>query len=403
MTASALRVLYLLPAEGFGGAERQGLLHVAELPRHGVEVTALVGAGAPMLRALGEHWLPGAEPFDGFLDKTPKPFSPWASTAYALGWLRAFRRSARDARRRAREQSFQVIFANRTFAWLVAASVSKNLGIPYVIRAGSRPSRSQISPALLLLDRLAPPAAMLSNCRAVEREIAPWFRCPSHILPNAVDTERFKPGSMEQARFLLGLPADAPLVGLAARPAPDKGFELLARVIAALRRRVLGVCFVIAGDFGFRRHYEQLLEREGLKNSVRFLGHVEQMPDFYRAMDVVVLTSREGSIEGSPNALLEAMACQRPLVATAVGGVPELVRHGREGYLTSDDDSQAFAAHLRRLLESRELRMRMGLAGRARAVSRHRLPLVGEELACLLRSVAGTPEPAALELSRGTA
>ena len=57
----ALRVLYLLPAEGFGGAERQGLLHLAELPRHGVEVTALVGPGAPMMRAMSESTLPGAE------------------------------------------------------------------------------------------------------------------------------------------------------------------------------------------------------------------------------------------------------------------------------------------------------------------------------------------------------
>lgn len=401
MTCDAVRVLYLLPAEGFGGAERQGLLHLAELPRHGVDVTALVGPGAPVLRAVRESEVIGAERFEYFPNRTPSPSSRAAKSAYALAWLRAFRRSTREARSRAKEQRFEVIFANRTFAWLVAARLSQSLGIPYVVRAGSRPSREAVLPGLFVLDRVAPPSALLANCRAVERVLAPWFRCPAHILPNAIDTERFRPGSRERSRLRLRLARRAPLVGLAARPAPEKGFELLARVATTLRREDPRVRFVIAGEFGFRAHYQALLAREGLGEAVHFLGHVDRMPDFYRAMDVVVLTSKEGSIEGSPNALLEAMACERPVVATAVGGVPELVRHGREGYLTRDDDAESFSAHVRALLTDPGLAARIGFAGRSRALKRHRLASVVGELARILRAVARARPLAPREDFRG--
>jgi glycosyltransferase involved in cell wall biosynthesis len=401
MSHDAVRVLYLLPAEGFGGAERQGLLHLAELPRHGVDVTALVGPGLPMLRAVTQNQLSRAERFEYFPKRTRATFSVGGSAAHALRWLSAFRRSTREVQQRAGERSFQLIFANRTFAWLVAAMLSRDLGIPYVLRAGSRPSRGAVLPGLLALDRVAPPAALLCNCRAVERMLGPWVRCPAHIVPNAIDTDAFVPGPMDDARFRLGLPNGVPLVGLAARPAPEKGFELLSQVVAMLRRQEPQVRFVVAGEFGFRPFYEQQFAKQGLSHAVHFLGHVEAMADFYRAMDVVVLTSRRDSIEGSPNALLEAMACERPLVATAVGGVPELVRHDTEGYLTRDDDSQGFAEHVRRLLEHAELRRRLGRAGRLRALKRHRLPLVVGELAGILRAVAATSPIRAAEPWQG--
>ncbi|HEV8247263.1 MAG TPA: hypothetical protein VGP93_15905, partial [Polyangiaceae bacterium] len=135
MTARELKVLYLLPAEGFGGAERQGLLHLAELPRQGVEVTALVGPSAPIALALREAGVDCAEPFECFPDHTHEPLSLASDAAYLAHWLSAVKRSAREIERRVRGKRFELIFANRTFAWLVAALVSRRLGIPYVLRA----------------------------------------------------------------------------------------------------------------------------------------------------------------------------------------------------------------------------------------------------------------------------
>jgi glycosyltransferase involved in cell wall biosynthesis len=214
------------------------------------------------------------------------------------------------------------------------------------------------------------------------------------VVTNAVDTDRFSPGSSASARARLGLPRHGPLIGLAARPSPEKGFELFEEVVARVHARRPSARFVVAGEFGWRAHYEKLLRAAGLGDAVRFLGHVSQMPDFYRAIDVAVLTSRGQSIEASPNALLEAMAVARPIVATDVGGVAELVRHGREGYLTDEDDDIGFADHVVELLDAPYRCVEFGRSGRERAVSRHRASVVVAELARHLHAlVAFTPTP----------
>ncbi len=382
-----LRLLYLLPAEGFGGAERQGVHHLRGLPRHGIEVTAVVGPGEPLLRALTRADVPYRR-FRHFPDRTHSPSTPQNNIRYLGSWLVHLRRSVDALERMVRWEPCDLIFANRTFAWLVAAAVSRRTSIPYVIRAGSRAAHRSYLLGLPLLDRAAPPTAVFTNSQAVESEIASHFHAPHFLLRNAVDTEEFSPGPSVLARARLGLPARVPLIGLAARPAPEKGFELLGRVVTRVRMERPDALFLVAGEFGWRTHYEQQLRREGHGDTVRFLGHVDDMADFYRAVDVVVLTSRARSIEASPNALLEAMATARPVVTTAVGGIPELIDHGREGYLTGENDDAAFADHLLDLLEWPERRLDMGRAGRSRAVSRHRVESVIATLARDLWAIA---------------
>jgi glycosyltransferase involved in cell wall biosynthesis len=388
MTAP-LRLLYLLPAEGFGGAERQGVYHLAELPRHGVRLTSFVGASAALraeLSAAGvsAHRLPC--------------FPPSEPPSGALRLVRGFARgvdacvaAATRIERALEGRRPDLIFANRTFAWLVAALLARRLGVPYVIRAGSRPARPVFGPALSLLDVVARPAAVFYNCAAVERSIAARFDCPAHELPNVVDLERFAPcGDTERraARALFGLEDAAPSIGLAARPAPEKGFDFFAQVVRQVVARNAGVRFVVAGEFPYRPAYEARFRSLGLGGVVRFLGHVGDVASFFRAVDIVILTSRARSIEASPNALLEAMAARRPIVASAVGGVPELVRHGVEGLLVRDGDAATFAAHLVQLAASPRRRNELGARGRARAAARHRPSVVVERLAQELRDIA---------------
>jgi glycosyltransferase involved in cell wall biosynthesis len=389
----ALRLLYLLPAEGFGGAERQGVYHLAELPHHAVEVTGLVGPSESVERELAAVNVPH-EPFPHFPDRAHGPLKPALATRYLVRWLESLARCTRAIERRMAGRRFDLIFANRTFAWLIAASLSRRLAVPYVLRAGSLPRNRALGLGLPLLDWAARPRAVFSNCEAVDRGIASHFHTPRFLLPNAIDTHRFAPGSSLVARARLGLPPGVPLVGLAARPAPEKGFELFAQVVARVTKARPTVRFVVAGEFGWRAHYESLLRAAGLGTSVHFLGHVEAMEDFFRAVDVVVLTSRAGSIEASPNALLEAMATGRPIVATAVGGVPELVAHEREARLVEPDDAAQFASDVVLLLSSPERRAELGRAGRLRALARHRVSTVVADLSEHLRALvfpAGSP------------
>jgi glycosyltransferase involved in cell wall biosynthesis len=85
---------------------------------------------------------------------------------------------------------------------------------------------------------------------------------------------------------------------------------------------------------------------------------------------VVILTSLERSIEGSPNAILEAMAMGRPVVASNVGGIPEIITDGMEGYLVHPDDSQGFAARITSIVQQPLLRAALGQAGRATILER---------------------------------
>ncbi len=384
---SPLRVLYLLPAEGFGGAERQGVQHLVELPHQGVQVTSFVGASEALAHELSAAGV-----------KTQRlanfPPSP-ASNRGASGVHQLLRGTAAcfDAaaiiERQARQRPPDVIFANRTFAWLVAAVLSRRLGVPYVMRAGSRPAHPILGPLMSLLDRVARPKAVFYNCRAVKASVADRFGCPTFELPNVVDPRRFASASQQEraaARRELGLPPGTPLVGLAARPAPEKGFDFLEQIVVRVHRTTPEAQFVVAGDFATRKSYEARLASVGAGSAVRFLGHVDAAK-FFRTVDVVVLTSRARSIEASPNALLEAMASCRPVVATAVGGVPELVRHGVDGFLTADIDAEGFSAHVARLLASPALRAELGRNGRARALSEHRPSTVLAQLVRDLRDV----------------
>ncbi len=355
-------------------------------------MTAFVGPGETVPRMLGDagvtyEWL------HHFPDCKSAPMGRADNARYAARWLRAIGSSASEIERRVRGRRFDLIFANRTLAWLVAAKLSRTLRLPYVIRAGSRLAHPALSLGLAVLARAAAPAAAFYNCRAVAGAVGSHLRCPAYLLPNVIDFEQFAPGDEDArpaARARLGLPVNGPLIGLAARPAPEKGFDLFATIAARVSAKKPEARFVVAGDFGWRAHYEATLRQAGLGEVVRFLGHVDSMPDFFRAVDIVVLTSRARSIEASPNALLEAMAVGRPVVATAVGGVPELIRDGLEGYLVPDADALGFAERVIELIDAPERRDELARAARARAMFGHRISGVVGELARDLRVIAST-------------
>jgi len=389
-----MKILYLQPAEAFGGAERQGVLHIRHLPDHGIDVVPVVGPGLPIVRALADAGVSRHVFFPHFPAATHRKMSAAGNLRHATEWMRAVRRSVDAFTHLAAVEAPDLIVANRTVGWAIAAPVSRRLGIPWVARAGSRPVHPLAPLGLLGLQlSFAPPVALLANCDAVRRDLEPWFHAPAFDLPNAVDVRRFDPARA---------PADRPaplVVGIAARPAPEKGLGFLLEAVAEINRRVPEAVFLWAGAFGWQAHFEEQARRAGLGQALRFLGHVDDVAGFYAACDVVVLTSRRRSIEGSPNALLEAMAMERPVVATAVGGVPEIVRSGVEGILVGDRDVAGFVDAIETLLRQPLLRRRLGTAGRRRILERHAVPRVVGQLADILRSLV----PSVERVARGAA
>ena len=186
---------------------------------------------------------------------------------------------------------------------------------------------------------------------------------------NGVDAHHFQRGrSQAAARQELGLPNDGRLiVGGVGRLDAAKGFAYLIEAAAMLAADFPQLHLAIAGQGGLREELEELARRFGVANRVQFLGQCADVRIVYDALDVYAMPSL---CEALPYALLEAIAHELPVAAATVGGIPEVIVEGETGFLTPPRDATALAAALRSLIESQDLRLRLGRAGRER-VSRH--------------------------------
>lgn len=140
------------------------------------------------------------------------------------------------------------------------------------------------------------------------------------VIMNGIDTVRFAPGDGVAARAQFGLPLDQPVIGIAARLEDVKRVDLAIRGFASIG--MSEPILAIAGRGSLEKELRALAVSLGIADRVRFLGHVDAMVEFYRALDLFCLSSRA---EGLPLSILEAQACDVPVVATEVGGIPAAV------------------------------------------------------------------------------
>jgi len=184
------------------------------------------------------------------------------------------------------------------------------------------------------------------------------------------------------ARDALGLPADALVLGTLGRLTEQKGQRVLLRAVAELAGTVPNVILFVAGVGPLRDELEAEAARLGLSERVRFLGLRRDRDRLFAAMDVFVLPS---NWEGLSLALVEALGTGRAVVATAVGGNPEVIQDGRTGLLVSPDDPHALAKALASLATDRQRRLDLGEVGAADARARFSIEQHVVELAALYR------------------
>ena len=192
--------------------------------------------------------------------------------------------------------------------------------------------------------------------------------CRLVAIPNTVDADRFTPLTIDYApareRWRSGADQIVVMVG---HLSDVKGYPTFLEAAARIRS-VLPKCrFLAVGGETLERGYQaklnDMVARLALDRAVDFLGWREDVPDILRAADVMVLPSLA---EGLPLAVLEAMACGVPVVATDVNGTPEAVVNGETGLLVRPNDAAALAGSVLRLLENPTLRRHMGAAARER-------------------------------------
>ena len=223
-------------------------------------------------------------------------------------------------------------------------------------------------------------------------------------IPCGVDLALFTPGDRTAARAALGLPLDAPLVLAAARIEPLKDLGTAVRAIGMLEH--LGVDSAhlvvaggpVTGEAGVREleHLHAMAGDVGLDGRLHFAGAVPQhdLPRYMAAADAVIVPSL---YESFGMVALEALACGRPVVASAAGGLQLTVHDGENGYLAPVGDAPAFAERLAMVLRNPVLAQHMSSRAR-RSAEPYGWPVIAERMLCLYESLAERP-PTALPLS----
>jgi glycosyltransferase involved in cell wall biosynthesis len=349
--AGPKRVLYVTNSSKIGGGNRSLIDLLTRLdPARFQPVLALPTPG-PMADWARAHDVP----------YTIVPGNDWSGRAGLLRRGVKLTRIAASAR-------VGVIHAMAPTCYRAAALAGRMTGAKRVCHLGFPPE-----PGELKWSFWSGPDAVIGCYKGQATDVAPEVgtinpRCRVVGIPNGVDLGRFSTHRERTAatRAQLGI-GRAPLVLIVGHLSEVKGhptFLRAARLVAddghtchfaALGGDTLGT--------GYQSKLDEMAATLGIADRMTFLGFRNDVPDIMAAADIVVLPSRS---EGLPLAVLEAMACAKPVIATPVGGVPEAVVDGVTGVLVPPDEPVRLAGAIRRLLADRALARGMGLAGRRR-------------------------------------
>jgi glycosyltransferase involved in cell wall biosynthesis len=362
-----LRVLHIVGNAIVGGVECWVERLLEHLPRDRFTSTVLCpfeGPLVPRLRRLG---------IEVFV--TPMPDDPPWSTIHGVAAL-------------ARERGVGLVHAHLANAHVLAGLVGRLVQRPVLFTVHGR--------QLTLTDLEVHHAAgthLSTVCRASHLHALGVGAAPKRLYlePNGVDTAAFVPRPRaDSLRASLPVPPEAPLVGFVGRLSPEKGPEVFLRALPSILARVPAAHAVICGEGPLEAALRAQGHRSRLARRVHFLGACDPMPRLYPALDLLVSSSFS---EAMPLAVMEAMACALPVVATRVGGVPELVAHGHTGWLVAPGDAEELAARAAALLADGALARRFGEAGRERVQQHFDLARLVARHAALYGQLTALPTP----------
>lgn len=205
------------------------------------------------------------------------------------------------------------------------------------------------------------------------------------LIYNTVDLERFRADrDRKAARRNLGLDDKTIVFGSVSGFRPVKGVDVLIRAASILSKKRQDFIVFIAGDGPERASLEQIAIQENVSDRIRFLGHLTSVEELHPAFDVFVLSSRS---EGCSNALLEAQSSGLPVIATKVGGNPELVLEGQTGILVPSDDPEALAAAMDHIGSDSDERLRLGRNARRFIETQFSQKIIHRQLGEMYRSL----------------
>lgn len=350
-----MRLLWLIDSLTMGGAEALAATFAIEARRRDVEVTVGV------LKTIGGN------PIEGRLRDAGVELVHLESRN--LRDIRAFRRLTTLIR----ERHFAVIHSHLTYASIWGALASARTGVPHVATLHTLPLGPSAGRADRIRQRLLVSLLTRYAARIIAVSIAQrvaWIDTaglpldPVVVVPNGVVTPSSESPSSDGADVR---ETAKHTVGTIAVLRAGKGLDVLLTAFRGVQEAVPDATLVIAGDGELRESLESWATTLGIAEATRWLGYREDVAEVLAMLDVFVHPTL---IDALPTAVLEAMAAGVPVVASATGGVPEIVTHEVNGLLVSPGDAGAVQAAVVRLLRAPELRRRLAQAGRETVAQR---------------------------------
>jgi glycosyltransferase involved in cell wall biosynthesis len=390
-TASPLKVMLLTSSLHYGGAERQVVELAKHLDRRRFEPLLCCLDGTRTLFDLN----PSPTPI--VMAKRRAKFDP--IPLLQVAWL--LRRRSIDV---VHSFLFDAEIIGRVMGWLtkvpaVIASERNSDYPPMPIKDRvQRLTRSLVD--LLIANSHAGKRYTVEHLGFAEERVA--------VVPNGVDTERFRPGDKAEARERLGIPKEAPVIGMFASFKPQKNhamyFRAAKRILARHREaRFLLVSYVPWQPWNggttevYQESLRNLLGELGLADRLLILTNRLDVDQLYHACDATVLTSRR---EGTPNVVLESMACGVPVVATDVADNAMILDDASGGAVVPLDQDEALAERVCRLLRDPAALRAAGAQARCAAVDRYSLTRWASSIATLYEETWARKTRRALPASR---
>jgi glycosyltransferase involved in cell wall biosynthesis len=338
---TAMRVVHLESGDKLGGGAEQVRYLLAGLAARGVDNVLVCRPGSALATAAR-----GCEIIE-------LPMHGDADLAQLRRLRRVFARVAPDL----------VHVHSRRGADLFGGWAARLAGRPAVL---TRRVEDREPDAWLRL-KCRPYRAVIAISRAIERRLTEDIGLDAarvYRVPSGVDTERYHPGPCRAGLLeQLALPPEALVVGVVAQLIPRKGHAALLAALARLKDTHPLLRVVCFGRGPLAQPLRDISAELGLDPYVRWAGHREDLPALVPGLDLLVHPAVR---EGLGVALLEALSAGVPVIASAVGGIPDIIEHGVQGQLVPAGDVNALAAAIAALADDPQARRRMGRAGRAR-------------------------------------
>lgn len=380
-----LKIVHLITRLDSGGSAESTFLAAREFRKKGWETSLWAGRGFDLPREIESEAAAAGIPIV-FIPSLVRSVRPWKDLRAFLAIRRLLKKEKPDI---LHTHTSKAGFLGRLAGWLAGVPAIVHTPHGHVFYGYFGPLKTRF---YIFLERLAArwtDVILPLTPRGIEEHLARKIgrREQYAAIPDGVDFSAlsYSPRLREEARRRYGVPDPFPVVGSVGRFVPIKGFDLIVEAAPQVLREFPSAAFYLGGVGPIKEKCLQKARELGIENKVIFDEFQEVLRPLH-LLDIFLLPSRN---EGMSRTLLEAMGLKRAVVASAVGGVPDVIREGKTGLLVAPDNSEALAKAILKLLKNPELRRQMGEAAADEARRRFGLEKMIASLEEIYQQVLG--------------